>query len=71
MDFWPNLGFKRKSDDTSYRSGVSCAGDLKAQIAKENDAARLQGLVIEINALLDLIEIQLTKIERRQGSAKD
>jgi hypothetical protein len=46
-------------------------GDLKAQIAKENDAARLQGLVIEINALLDLIEIQLTKIERRQGSAKD
>ena len=46
-------------------------GNLKEQIATENDAGRLRELVIEINALLDLIELQLAIIERRQGSAKD
>ena len=46
-------------------------GDLKEQIATENDAGQLRELVIEISALLDLIELQLAIIERRQGSPKD
>ena len=46
-------------------------GDLKEQIAKENDAGRLRELVIQINALLDLIDAQLARIERQQRSSPD
>ena len=46
-------------------------GDLKEQIAKEKDAGRLRELVIQINALLDLIEAQLTRIERHHRSPLD
>lgn len=54
-------------DKVVYRA----LGDLKEQIAKEKDAGRLRELVIEINALLDLIETQLSRIERHQRSAED
>ena len=36
-------------------------GDLKAQIVKEKDTGRLRDLVIEINALLDMVEAQMAK----------
>lgn len=37
--------------------------DLKAQIVKEKDPGRLRDLVIEINALLDMVEAQTEKID--------
>ena len=54
-------------DKVAYRA----LGDLKEQIAQEKDAGRLRELVIQINALLDLIEAQLARIERAHRSPID
>ena len=35
--------------------------DLKTQIVKEKDPGKLRDLVIEINALLDIVEAQVAK----------
>jgi len=37
--------------------------DLEAQIVKEKDPVNLRDLVIEINALLDMVEAQTAKID--------
>jgi hypothetical protein len=38
---------------------------LREQIVKEEDPAQLRQLVLEINALLGLVETQVAKLERR------
>jgi hypothetical protein len=37
--------------------------ELRELAAKEQDPAKLRELVVEINCLLDVIEIQLAKVE--------
>jgi hypothetical protein len=43
--------------------------DLRERVARESDPEELRELVIDINALLDLIEEQLTKLEGRPASS--
>jgi Arc/MetJ-type ribon-helix-helix transcriptional regulator len=45
--------------------------ELRERIAQENDPGKLRDLVIEINALLDIIASQVTKLEGRQPSPQN
>jgi hypothetical protein len=45
--------------------------ELRELIARENDPGKLRDLVIEINALLDIIASQVTKLEGRQPSPQN
>jgi hypothetical protein len=45
--------------------------DLKELIAKEQNPHNLRELVAEINSLLDLIEIQVARIEGQKPPAAD
>ena len=48
-----------------------CLHDLKKLIAKEQNPHNLRELVAEINLLLDLIEIQVARIEGQKPPAAD
>jgi hypothetical protein len=45
--------------------GSEALRELREQIARESNPERLRGLVININALLNLIEDQVAKLEGR------
>jgi hypothetical protein len=46
--------------------GSEVLRELREQIAREHDPERLRELVIDINALLTLIEDQVAKLEGRR-----
>jgi hypothetical protein len=50
----------------SYELGSGALRDLREQIARESDPERLRGLLMNINALLNMIEDQVAKREGRQ-----
>jgi hypothetical protein len=43
--------------------------ELRERIAQENDPGKLRDLVIEINALLDIIASQVTKLDGHQPTS--
>ena len=55
----------------SYELGSQALRDLREQIAREADPERLRELVININALLSMIEDQVVKLEGRESPPRD
>jgi hypothetical protein len=53
-----------------HELGSEALRELREQIARERDPERLRVLVININALLTLIEDQVAKLERRHPPAR-
>lgn len=49
----------------SHELGCEALRELRAQIARETNPEKLRGLVININALLSLVEDQVAKLEGR------
>jgi hypothetical protein len=47
----------------AHELGARALRELREQIAKESNAERLRELVMNINALLNMIEDQVTKLE--------
>lgn len=53
-----------------HELGLGALRDLREQIAKESDPERLRELVMNINALLNLIEDQVAKLEGKQPPSR-
>ena len=50
----------------AHELGSPALRDLREQIARENDPARLRELMLNINVLLNMIEDQVAQLEQRQ-----
>jgi hypothetical protein len=66
--FWPGRNtkkemFKPRPSLFLTNAMIGVLRELRELAAKEQDAAKLGELVVEINCLLNVIEIQLAKVE--------